>query len=173
MNRYATRAVSNMPSLYHKTTTSQEKSWFVDNLSVFIIMRSKPHIWKTTCGIEHKQCHDCKEFKPVTTEFYYFRKIEPCHPYAACKVCTKLRAATRARGRRRRRKLEAIEYKGGKCQDCQQTFPVCVFDFHHVDPSQKDFTIGEHMDISEKKLRAELDKCVLLCSNCHRMRHDT
>lgn len=44
------------------------------------------------------------------------------------------------------------------------------YDFHHLDPNQKDFSIGKQSK-SFAVIRSELDKCVLLCSNCHRKRH--
>lgn len=78
---------------------------------------------------------------------------------------------TRVRDKRLRRLKDAIELLGGKCQRCLQTFdPVC-YDFHHVDPSQKDVTIGENMLIGEDRFFNEVKKCMLLCSNCHRITH--
>lgn len=60
---------------------------------------------------------------------------------------------------------------GGHCYDCGEAYPDCVFDFHHegeekqANPSQ---LIGRNM---MKEAFAELEKCVMLCANCHRMRH--
>jgi hypothetical protein len=67
--------------------------------------------------------------------------------------------------------LLAVEYKGGKCHDCGGVFPACVYDFHHLDSSKKDFMIGR-TNRGWDKLRPELDKCDMLCSNCHRIRHN-
>lgn len=66
---------------------------------------------------------------------------------------------------------EAIEYLGGKCTHCQQSFPSIVYDFHHVNPSEKDFILSEHWGDSRDKIWNELDKCILLCANCHRIEH--
>lgn len=41
-------------------------------------------------------------------------------------------------------------------------------EFHHVDPSSKLFGIGSGDTRSWETVKAELDKCVLLCSNCHK-----
>lgn len=47
-----------------------------------------------------------------------------------------------------------------------------LFEFHHKDPSEKDFGIAEKgHTISEVKMKSELDKCVMLCANCHREEH--
>ena len=55
----------------------------------------------------------------------------------------------------------------GKNVTTSETFPL---DFHHLDPSIKEFNLTRN-SIGWEKLKPELDKCVLLCSNCHRMIH--
>lgn len=70
------------------------------------------------------------------------------------------------------RKLEAIQYKGGECLDCSlKNAPYPVYEFHHLDPSKKDVDWTKLRLRSSKAIKAELDKCVLLCANCHRIRH--
>jgi hypothetical protein len=44
--------------------------------------------------------------------------------------------------------------------------------FHHTDPEQKEYGIGGYTCCSSGKLRDEIDKCILLCSNCHAEVHD-
>jgi len=79
--------------------------------------------------------------------------------------------AQKTRAKREARQLEAIAMLGGKCQRCNQEFdPVC-YDFHHIDPTQKEVTIGENMLIGEDRFFTEVKKCILLCSNCHRLTH--
>jgi hypothetical protein len=73
---------------------------------------------------------------------------------------------------RRRVKARAVEYKGGRCEKCGYNKCPAAFDFHHLDPNQKDFGIGAGAYKSFERIRAELDKTVLLCSNCHRELHD-
>ena len=73
--------------------------------------------------------------------------------------------------RSRKIKERAIEYLGGKCTDCGLIDDVCVYDFHHEDPAKKEISFGQRGGISFEKLKPELDKCVLLCANCHRKRH--
>ena len=71
-------------------------------------------------------------------------------------------------------KQMAVDRLGGECVDCGlKTEHVCVYDFHHKDPAEKDFSIGEmrRNTKSWEKIASELDKCVLLCANCHRIRH--
>lgn len=78
------------------------------------------------------------------------------------------------RVRRRRHKIKrmAIEYKGGKCAACGYDKCPAAFDFHHLDPKQKDFGIAAGgITHSWKKVKEELDKCIMLCANCHRELH--
>jgi len=69
-------------------------------------------------------------------------------------------------------KQKAIEYKGGKCICCEYNKCVSALEFHHIDPSKKDFNLGSKGKTrSWEKIKIELDKCVLLCANCHREVH--
>lgn len=72
---------------------------------------------------------------------------------------------------RKRMKLKAIEYKGGFCVICGYSRSVRALTFHHLDPRRKDFSISGKTFLWEK-VKAELDKCVLVCSNCHAEIHD-
>ena len=66
-----------------------------------------------------------------------------------------------------------FEYFGGKkCQDCGVESEHPIYDLHHRDPSAKDFSIGALIRRKWVVLEPEIAKCDLLCSNCHRIRHD-
>lgn len=66
----------------------------------------------------------------------------------------------------RRNKRRAIIYKGGCCLVCGYARCQQVMNFHHLDKQTKDFAISGAVR-SWEKTKAELDKCVLLCANCH------
>lgn len=71
--------------------------------------------------------------------------------------------------RRRKIKSMAIEYKGGVCQLCGYSKYQGALDLHHIDSSRKDFGIADKgYTRSWEKVKAELDKCILVCANCHR-----
>ena len=73
---------------------------------------------------------------------------------------------------RRLIKKKAVEYKGGECFCCHQKYPQSVYDFHHLDPSQKDFNLGnKHSTVKWETVKKELDKTILVCANCHRLIH--
>lgn len=66
-------------------------------------------------------------------------------------------------------KERAVAYLGGQCRICGYNRSSVGFDFHHLDPSQKDFNISART--SWKAIVSELEKCVLLCACCHREVH--
>lgn len=79
---------------------------------------------------------------------------------------------SRTSGYRIRLKKKLIEYKGGKCERCgyQKDVPG-AFVFHHRDPKEKSFQIAQYKG-GLKMLKKEVDKCDLLCANCHAEVHD-
>lgn len=56
---------------------------------------------------------------------------------------------------------------GGKCSCCGYNNTLAALEFHHRDPSTKEFHFGSRRGLSLDKLRKELDKCILVCRNCH------
>jgi 5-methylcytosine-specific restriction endonuclease McrA len=76
---------------------------------------------------------------------------------------------------KRRKKVRdmALDYKGGACTKCGYSRCKRALSFHHIDPTIKDFGISfRGFTRSWDKTKAELDKCVLLCANCHMELHD-
>jgi hypothetical protein len=73
---------------------------------------------------------------------------------------------------RKRRKAQAIEYKGGACIWCGYNKSHAALCFHHRDSKEKDFTISSSNWTSIDVLKPELDKCDLLCMNCHNELHE-
>jgi hypothetical protein len=69
---------------------------------------------------------------------------------------------------RREQKRKSVEYKGGKCLICGYSKCQEALHFHHLNPNEKDFGIGENGRTKVwEEVKKELDKCVCLCSNCH------
>jgi 5-methylcytosine-specific restriction endonuclease McrA len=67
-----------------------------------------------------------------------------------------------------------VEYKGGKCVECGYDKCEGSLQFHHLDGKDKGFTLSaiKPNKISMDELRAEADKCILLCANCHIKKHE-
>lgn len=71
-------------------------------------------------------------------------------------------------------KQQLVKYKGGHCENCGYDKCIGALQFHHINPNEKDFDLssqynGGHLDM--KKLYNEVDKCKLLCANCHSEQH--
>lgn len=74
--------------------------------------------------------------------------------------------------RRQKIRIKALEYKGGKCSRCGYSKCIDALEFHHLESSKKDFGISEKgYTRSWEKVSKELDKCDLVCANCHRELH--
>ena len=74
--------------------------------------------------------------------------------------------------RRKKLRSKAVEYKGGKCEICGYDRCIDALEFHHRDVLQKKFGISDKgYTRSWKSVTDELDKCAILCANCHRELH--
>ncbi len=75
--------------------------------------------------------------------------------------------------RRKRLREMACEYKGGKCAICGYDRCQRALEFHHLGDKKKDFGLSSRgLTRSWEKIKEELKKCILLCSNCHMEVHD-
>ena len=75
--------------------------------------------------------------------------------------------------RRLSSKIRAIEYAGGRCLHCgfqADGSNYAAFEFHHHD-SNKETEVGNLLNRKWEVIREEIDKCIVLCSNCHRVEH--
>lgn len=115
--------------------------------------------------METKKCTKCKKELPLT-EFY---SRGNGRYRSECKECHK----SYVKGKYQERKQVINEIKQEcKCQKCGES-RYYVLDFHHIDPSQKDFTISR-MSANRndmENIKKEIEKCVVLCANCHREFH--
>lgn len=128
-------------------------------------------------------CSKCKNSKPVTE---FSPKKTGKRGYASwCRTCTreavrnyyhedrqKARHNSRIMRRRQDNKERLMFHFGNCCKDCGGVFPSCVYDFHHLDPKEKDQSFRNLASCSWDRIEKEIiGKCVMLCSNCHRIRH--
>jgi hypothetical protein len=73
---------------------------------------------------------------------------------------------------RRRLKARAVGYMGRVCSGCGRDGHQALFEFHHLDPSRKEFGItSDGIPRRWERVVTELAKCVMLCANCHREVH--
>ena len=115
-------------------------------------------------GLEEKECKTCRQMLPIGD---FYSKTGSNSTYSHCKKCANAKSVLKEQ----LTKKALIEYKGGKCVRCSNTFDFRVYDFHHTNPQEKDFTLREHKSLSLSKQMKEVDKCILLCANCHHEIH--
>lgn len=89
----------------------------------------------------------------------------------ARRIVTKNYKPKKRQIKREERLRELVEYMGGRCQLCKKEYPPPAFDFHHKNPDEKEHGISRIILHDFETVKAEADKCALLCANCHRIAH--
>lgn len=131
--------------------------------------------------MDKKICGKCKIEKSIN-EFSFKNKRKNIR-HNACKDCWKEirkisyekdKSVTRKRNRRNKNKNQKWynEYKSNlRCNRCPETHISCL-EFHHNDPTEKEFNVSTLIGTySIEKIREEIEKCEVLCANCHRKHH--
>ena len=129
--------------------------------------------------METKRCSKCGEVKPVSEFNKNDTKKDGLQTH--CKECVKKYKQKHYSENKKYYIDKAKEYKQ-KCRENLNLFKsslkcsICgesrwwVLDFHHLDPTEKENNISNLIE-SPKKLQKELEKCIVVCSNCHRDIH--
>ena len=129
-----------------------------------------------------RYCKKCDSHKPQTTEYWHKRKSRKDGWEFYCKECIKKTTlanynknkekwnkTTRKNKKLQRQRIN--EYKNSlNCLKCGES-RNWLLDFHHKDPNQKDFQISQGERYGWEKVKREIEKCIVLCSNCHRDFH--
>lgn len=117
---------------------------------------------------ETKICNKCKRELPITD--FYFRDKAKGIRRGTCKYCHCANMKKRYDEKRQQFVEIKSKYSCAKCGDTR----VQVLDFHHINPEEKDFTIGQIVKngtFTQEDIENEIDKCIPLCANCHREFH--
>lgn len=130
-----------------------------------------------------KYCLDCSPFGQHNTRKLHFietSSIDGDTTFCICKICNREYTYSKSKNhtyqrcnscltneRRYKRKIRCIEYKGGKCEFCGYDKCVDALCFHHKNFQEKEFNISGNHCITWERVRKELDKCMILCMNCH------
>ena len=115
-----------------------------------------------------KQCKICgKDFEPMNLGWTR-RYCYECSPHED-EDCNHADAVT---VKRRAIKRMLVNYKGGKCAKCGYDKCLRALQFHHLDLDKKDFGVSAILTRNISSLKEEVDKCILLCSNCHAEEHE-
>jgi hypothetical protein len=119
----------------------------------------------TIDGESCKKCISCNITKPLK-EFY--NKSESGRHFSICSECCK----KDSKQKRMEFKKWCVDYKGGKCVMCGYDKCLNVLEFHHRNPTQKDYIISSAWKKNRNVVKLELDKCDLVCANCHGEIHE-
>lgn len=132
--------------------------------------------------METKICSRCKKELPLSS--FSWRNKERRIIAPECKDCRNIinrniyrqnpsRYINNKKLRIERLRQWLIHYKSDKkCTICGESHPACL-EFHHIDPKEKDIAIAKipFLGWTIERLQKEIDKCIILCSNCHKKLH--
>ena len=151
----------------------------------------------TNTDTQLKHCWSCDGTYPATTEYFHRDSSKSGGLHGSCKVCTRIRKQKWAKGNPEQVRLHAQRYaeghplpvsppkinrkaenkryiwsvkESGVCVGCTENRPE-VLQFHHRDPETKTFAISEAKSRPLDEVKAETEKCDLMCGNCHLSLH--
>jgi hypothetical protein len=129
-----------------------------------------------------KTCTKCNQIKSIKD--FTRRKSSKDNYHSRCKTCTRKdtqqhykqnKSYYLAKNKRQKAKLCSWfkNYKVTlKCNQCDESHISCL-SFHHIDPSKKEINVATAVarTWSKEKIISEIEKCIILCENCHRKLH--
>lgn len=125
-----------------------------------------------------KTCNKCK--KEQQLDQFHTDTGSPDGKFYTCKTCRKVQDRKRYFSsnkkeiiQQRENKIKYFLYrykKFCKCYICKEDDPVCL-EFHHINPDEKEFNISCIKYFGRERLKKEIKKCKVICSNCHRKLH--
>ena len=131
-----------------------------------------------------KECPSCKKELHITeyhTRQTRCKKTGLLNITSKCKACMNIGHITTGKTRQKiyqgdaeerayNIKLAIMEYFDNECNDCGFRGQMCQFDFDHIDPLTKKFTLGLNglPHVNPEDILNEVSKVQMLCANCHR-----
>lgn len=114
-----------------------------------------------------KTCSTCKETKSLDN--FHRNNAAKDGLDHRCKPCI----LKRNRDRRDERRAYTNSLKVVGCTVCGELHEPDIMDLHHTDPKKKEYTVSHMVSsgLSMEKIKAEIEKCVVICKPCHREIH--
>ena len=156
--------MKNSPDTLRKR--NQQRAYWKATIDPQSIPKYKLRICKS-CGLE-KLCKWNSSFTQTGVPEYK-TKCNECH-LLRHKECNKKRRRQITQQRltaKYKIKKKCIDYLGGKCVTCGYNKCIRALTFHHTNPNNKKCDVCKLFDRRWELLKTELDKCQLLCFNCH------
>jgi hypothetical protein len=128
---------------------------------------------------DYKSCSKCKTPKPVSE--FNFKNLTLGKRHSYCKECANNLTRSHYRSNKRqyldrnartnaRHRALIRSAKAQPCVDCGVQYPYYVMDFDHRDEAAKSFILSDVPRATSKNLMREIEKCDVVCANCHRER---
>ena len=117
--------------------------------------------------MEQKICKICGKKFVIIDNGWTRKYCYDCSPHQN-ETMTHAQAVTI---KRRAIKQALVNLKGGKCSICGYNKSLRALQFHHLNPKEKDFALTKNVKDFDK-LKKEVEKCILVCSNCHAEIHE-
>lgn len=114
-----------------------------------------------------RRCNKCGDVKPLTEFYSWERRDKRGCRWSPCKPC--LTEQTAEAQRAKKVYVDAYKIEHG-CTDCGYNAHPAALDFDHLPGTLKLYTIRAGQSLGWKALLAEIEKCEVVCSNCHRIR---
>lgn len=93
-------------------------------------------------------------------QYLYITKKKVGHTLTKCNSCM-------ANKNRQKLKEKINEYKQQGCQRCGYKTNLAALQFHHLNPKEKDFEISSNLCRKWETIKQEVEKCIVVCANCH------
>ena len=111
----------------------------------------------------HKECPKCNKIKSLDN----FDKRANGNVQSYCRKCFNDNRYSLLK----QHKITLVNEFGGCCSKCGYDKNISALEFHHLESKEKDFHFGSTKTTNIDKIRIELNKCILVCANCHREIH--
>jgi hypothetical protein len=132
--------------------------------------------------MSEKKCAKCCEIKPL--DEFLWRNKSKNQKHSVCRICYKelrkksyINNSDYYKNKSKKRRVEHSKLyekykKNSFCKICGENESACL-DFHHIDSSIKDFSVStmKYSSGSFETTMKEIEKCIILCANCHRKVH--
>lgn len=133
----------------------------------------------TSKETNYKICSKCKVSKPISE--FSFRQTATGVRQSYCKECGKRLTRSHYRNNKRqyldrnvrsylKRRELVKQMKSRACADCDVQYPFYVMDFDHREGEIKEYELNRVDRMTTRAILREIEKCDVVCANCHRVR---
>lgn len=123
--------------------------------------------WKRENGILYKFCSLCQNYLIFDEENFIPNISKKSRGSHKCRKCE----YKNNRDRHNKRKSELVDLHGSSCRLCGYEKYIGALEFHHINPAEKDKNFRDMIRLLPELAAKELEKCILVCTNCHREIH--